>query len=116
MNEQPIKTLAALAMQLAPIFRKYHVLRVVVFGSVARGEATRRSDLALIVIQQTEQRFLDRYDGILAEITQAVGPQSVDLLIYTPEEAAHCVNRRWMANVLRDGKLIYESNGQCLSS
>jgi len=110
MNEQPDNTLAALVMHLAPIFRKYHVMRAIVFGSAARGEATRRSDLDLVVIQQTEKRFLDRYDGILAEITRAVGPQSVDVLIYTPEEAAHLVNRRWMANVLRDGKLIYESN------
>lgn len=38
-----------LAAQLAPILRRHGVIRAAVFGSVARGEATRTSDLDLSV-------------------------------------------------------------------
>lgn len=39
-----------------------------VFGSLARVEASRRSDLDLIVVVDTDARFLDRYDALLAPI------------------------------------------------
>ena len=64
--------LAKLAVQLRPIFEKHHVLRALVFGSLARGEASRRSDIDLLVVQHTDKRFLERYDSILRDITQVV--------------------------------------------
>ena len=39
-----------LRIKLKPIFEKYGVECAFVFGSVARGEATRRSDIDLIVV------------------------------------------------------------------
>ncbi len=51
-------------------------------------DLSRHSDVDLILVQETDKRFLDRYDGILAEITTALGRHAVDLLIYTPEELA----------------------------
>lgn len=41
--------------KLTPIFARYGVERAFVFGSVARGEQTRRSDIDLIVIQDVDQ-------------------------------------------------------------
>jgi predicted nucleotidyltransferase len=59
-----LPTAESLAELLKPVFQKHNVRRAFVFGSVARGEATRRSDIDLIAIQETEKRFLDRYEGI----------------------------------------------------
>ena len=98
-----------LATRLRPTFEKYQVLRAIVFGSLARGEGSRRSDVDLIVVQNTEKPFLDRYENILYEITRAVPGRDVDLLIYTPEELVQLRHRRWIANVLKEGKTIYES-------
>jgi predicted nucleotidyltransferase len=98
-----------LATRLRSTFEKHRVLRAIVFGSLARGEGSRRSDIDLMIIQQTEKPFLARYDGILSEITQAVSGRDVDLLIYTPEELAQLSHRRWIARVLQEGKTIYES-------
>ncbi len=61
--------LEQLATQLRPIFEKYHVLRALVFGSLARGEASRRSDIDLLVVQHTDKRFLERYDGLLRDLS-----------------------------------------------
>ncbi len=98
----------ALAARLKPIFRRYGVLRAIVFGSWARGDASRHSDLDLLVVQATEKRWLDRYTGILRDITAAVGT-GVDLLIYTPEELEAIKERPLIKTALREGKVIYES-------
>lgn len=49
-----------LAFRLRGIFKRHHVLRAIVFGSVARGEMLRKSGLDLIIVKETEKRFLDR--------------------------------------------------------
>jgi predicted nucleotidyltransferase len=106
-TEQQVQ-LEALAAQLRPVFEKHHVLRAIVFGSLARGEASRRSDVDLLVVQPTDKRFLERYDGLLHDITQAVEGRDVDLLIYTPQELAQLAHRPLIVAALREGKAIYE--------
>jgi predicted nucleotidyltransferase len=98
-----------LAGRLRPIFEKYHVRRAIVFGSFARGEASRRSDVDLLLVQETDRRFLERYDGLLREITQAVSGRDVDLLIYTPQELTQLAHRPIVAAALREGITLYES-------
>ena len=97
-----------LSARLRPILAKHGVLRAIVFGSWARGEASRRSDLDLIVVQETDKRFLDRYDPLLREIAQAVPGRDVDLLIYTPQELVQVADRPFIARALREGRTIYE--------
>jgi len=94
---------------LHPVFKKYRVLRAILFGSLARGEASRRSDLDLIAVQDTDRRFLDRYEGFLREVVEAIPAREVDLLIYTPEELARMAQWPWIATILREGITIYES-------
>ena len=77
------------------------------FGSLVRGES-RRSDVDLLLVQETDKRFLDRYDGLLREITHAVSGREVDLLIYTPQELAQLAHRPFINTALREGQTIYE--------
>lgn len=100
--------LERIAERLRPIFERHGVLRAIVFGSLARGEGSRRSDLDLIVVMDTDKRFLDRYDELLAPITSALPERAVDLLIYTPVELTRIAHRRFIAGALREGKIIYE--------
>lgn len=115
--------LRELEVKLMPIFERHGVERAFVFGSVARGEHTRRSDVDLIVIQETGKRFLDRYEGILADIHSAIGPirRSVDLLIYTPSEFAELPRSAFVRRMLNESKVIYErkqesSPSECVAS
>jgi predicted nucleotidyltransferase len=51
--------------------------------SLARGNVGSTSDIDLIVVEDTDKRFLDR----LAEVYAAVVPRKgLDVLVYTPEE------------------------------
>jgi predicted nucleotidyltransferase len=97
-----------LVARLRPILARHGAIRAIVFGSWARGEVSRHSDLDLIVVLETDERFLDRYDPLLREITQAVPGRDVDLLIYTPQELAQLADRPLIERALREGKTIYE--------
>ena len=98
----------AIGKTLAPVFRKYRVLRALVFGSMARGEATRRSDVDLILIQDTDKRFFDRYDGLFEDVGTKIKDRAVEMLIYTPQELEKIKHRPFVARALREGKTIYE--------
>ena len=101
--------LLALRERLLPVLRRSRVQKAIVFGSFARGEVSRHSDLDLILVQQTNRRFLDRYDGLLYELSRAVPERDLDVLIYTPEELAAMSQRAFIAAALDEGKVIYES-------
>ena len=85
-HDRQRQTVEAMSSRLMPIFRKHGVQRVILFGSLARGDDTRRSDLDLLVVMETDAAFLDRYDRLLPKIVREVPGRDVDLLIYTPEE------------------------------
>lgn len=80
--------------------------KVILFGSWARGEATRRSDVDLFVVWQSSLGPLDRIGKVLDTLPDA--PFSVDAIVYTPEEVARCQHRPFIAQLLREGKVIYE--------
>src|SRR5512136_411250 len=100
--------LEVLAARLRPLFRKHSVLRAIIFGSMGRGEATRRSDVDLLIVQETDRPFLDRYDDLLQEVVREAPGRDVDLLIYTPNELRDAAERPFIATVLKEGKVIYE--------
>ena len=50
--------------RLAPDIERLGFEKAVVFGSFARGTATRRSDIDLITVMRTEKRFFERYDEL----------------------------------------------------
>ncbi|MCP4167118.1 MAG: nucleotidyltransferase domain-containing protein [Chloroflexi bacterium] len=107
-------SLTEIATLLRPIFQQYNVQRAIVFGSLAREEDTRRSDLDLIVIKETDRHFFDRYAGLLADIIDVVPGFDVDLLIYTPRELEQMMDRRFIIRAVTEGKIIYESEQEPL--
>jgi len=95
---------------LLPVFRRYRIVRAIVFGSFARGEASRHSDVDLILVQRTDRRFLERYEGLLYDLNVALPEATVDVLVYTPEELERIRKRAFLARALREGVVIYESD------
>jgi predicted nucleotidyltransferase len=59
-NSKKRDWLGDLASRLHPVFEKHRGLHAIVFGSLARREASRQSDLDLIPIWDTDKRFLSR--------------------------------------------------------
>lgn len=81
------------------------VRKVLLFGSLARGEVHGRSDIDLIVVQETDRRFLDRLDEMYALLRPEV---ACDILVYTPEEMARLESeRRFVRRAVAEGQVLH---------
>lgn len=82
------------------------VERVLLFGSWARGTATRRSDLDLVVVWPTDLPPLARIGRVLELLKDA--PLPVEPIVYTPEEFASRRDLPFLRGVLREARVLYE--------
>ena len=81
--------------------------RIILFGSVAEGKIGEWSDLDLVVVMETELRFLDR----MKQVRRLVRPNAgMDVLIYTPREWEHLRRTRPFVReeIVGKGTIIYE--------
>ena len=77
---------------------------VLLFGSLARGDFRDHSDIDLIVVKETEKRFLDRLDEFYDDAREAM-----DVLVYTPQEFEVMKRRPFVKNALKEGRILYEA-------
>lgn len=80
---------------------------VVLFGSMARGHITETSDLDLIVVMETSERFVNRAIKIVAALQPRV---PVDLLVYTPGEFKQMRERPFVQLALAEGQVLYAAD------
>ena len=91
------------------IARSCRPQRIIVFGSFARGDTHELSDLDLIVVAKTEERFFDRIGrarDACADLDIEVRP-----FVYTPEELAQMLDQgnAFLETALAEGRVAYES-------
>jgi predicted nucleotidyltransferase len=82
--------------------------QVILFGSYARGEATDRSDVDLMVVAQSD---LPRHKRAVRLYTQfRPYPFGRDIVVYTPQEVEEGRKSAlsFVSGVLREGKTLYE--------
>lgn len=103
-------TNALIADMTARIARDFHPLRIILFGSHARGDATPDSDIdLLVVLSDTTDK---REAAIQIRRTLRDLPVGKDIIVTTPDEIA----RRGdligpvLRPALREGKVLYERN------
>ena len=85
----------------------YDPERIILFGSAARGDTDEYSDIDLIVIKETDRRFVQRLVDISAFISPYI---SVDVFVYTPGEIKAMVEdgNPFIEEALKDGIVVYE--------
>ncbi len=79
---------------------------VMVFGSRARGTASRKSDLDLLVVYDTQEPPLERIGKLLSLLADC--PWPLEILAYTPEELQNIQNRPFIRRIQEEGKVVYE--------
>ena len=94
-------------IQLATYFKELGVSKAILFGSTSRGSSTKRSDIDLLVVLDTDERFFDRY-GAFEKIYTCFKGSCLDLLIYTPAELDRIGHRSFIKRILAEGQTIYE--------
>lgn len=85
---------------LTPVFDQYHISQVILFGSVAKGTATKKSDLDLLV--KSNLRGL-KFVGFMEAIRQATG-MPVDVFDVSHIEQGSLIDQEIQAT----GVKIYE--------
>jgi predicted nucleotidyltransferase len=95
-----------LRRRIAPHVRRAR--KVIVFGSVARGEADAGSDLDLIIVADTTRPFLERFKDFAG--LYDVWPR-LDLLVYTPEELERMAaeDNPLIRQALAEGVVLHEA-------
>jgi predicted nucleotidyltransferase len=79
---------------------------VLLFGSWARGTASRRSDVDLLVVWQTDERPLDRIGRVLTILIDS--PLPVDVIAFTPQELESRRHSHFLRRILSEGRTLYE--------
>ena len=87
-------------MVLAPVFAAYGISRAVLFGSVAKGTATEKSDLDLLVDSKLQGLM---FVGFLEAVRQGVGMR-VEIFVVRHFETESKIDRE----ICSTGVTIYE--------
>ncbi|MFH0992182.1 MAG: nucleotidyltransferase domain-containing protein [bacterium] len=85
--------------------------KAILFGSLARGTDTKRSDVDVAFVQNTSLRFLDRLDQPLLLLTDRIRGRALDVLVYTPTELERMCSEEnhFILRLLKEGRVLYES-------
>jgi predicted nucleotidyltransferase len=98
----------ALEQILHSLIAQHQPERVILFGSLARGEISEWSDIDLVIIKDTPLPFLQRSREVALLCQSTVG---VDFLIYTPSEWAQLLTDRnpfGLEEIAQRGRILYE--------
>ncbi len=89
------------------LVREYRPEQIWIFGSLAFGETTDWSDIDLLIVKETDVRFLDRTKEVLQLLRPRVG---MDILVYTPSEFDQLCRERpfFRREILGKGRILYE--------
>ena len=103
-----MSTAEILAEMKDRIVRNFRPAKIILFGSHARGDAGKHSDIDLLVVMSdVEDR---RETAVSIRRVLADLPASKDIIVSTPEEIAHkgTLVGTILRPALREGKVIYE--------
>mgnify|MGYP005840867853 FL=1 len=78
--------------------------RIVLIGSMAQGTVNPYGDIDLVVVMRTQERFLDRMKAVYLSIQPAV---AMDILVYTPEEFEEIKDSPFLAQALKEGRVLH---------
>lgn len=95
--------------EIEAIAQGYRPDRIILFGSLARGDVHQHSDVDLLILkdQDLEERFHDRISAVLAFCSGEIG---VEPLIYRSDEVEQMLaqGNDFLATALREGVTVYD--------
>ncbi|NVM56581.1 MAG: nucleotidyltransferase domain-containing protein [Desulfobacterales bacterium] len=83
--------------------------KVILFGSHAFGNPRPDSDIDLLIIKDTSERFIDRWvtvQRILSDRTRRIG---LETIVLTPQEISRrlAIGDQFIAEIMEEGKVLY---------
>jgi predicted nucleotidyltransferase len=107
--EDPEKIETLIRRLVQKIVAEYSPSKVILFGSHCTGTAGADSDVDLLIIKKTSDRFLDRWTAVLRILTGMHRGVPVEPLVLTPEEVQKrlAAGDQFITEILEKGKLLY---------
>lgn len=88
---------------------EYAPQKVVLFGSYAGGTPRPDSDIDLLIIKETQERFFDRLFRVRQAISGTHDGIPLDLIVLTPQElnARLEIGDQFIEEILERGRVLY---------
>lgn len=96
---------------LQKLLAQYQPQKVILYGSYAYGNPHPNSDIDLLIIKDTSERFIDRWTAVQHLLSDSTRRVPIEPLVLTPHEVEHRLRRgdQFVAEIFRKGKLLYEA-------
>ncbi len=100
-----------LERMLKRLVAEYKPKKVILFGSHAYGTPHPDSDIDLLIIKETPERFLDRWVTVQGILTGTHRFIPVETLVLTPQELEKrlAVGDQFIGEILEKGHVLYEA-------
>lgn len=98
------------AQQLAKtIVQKYKPEKIILFGSVARGDARRDSDIDLLIIKSSNKKKAYRIKEVFELLRNSGRNYPLDPIVYTPKEIKKrlSLGDYFVKRILMEGETLY---------
>jgi predicted nucleotidyltransferase len=91
------------------LIAEYSPEKIILFGSYAYGEPDEDSDIDLLIIKRTQERFLDRVDEVRRSVTGLHPRIPLEPIVMTPEELEERLRKgdQFIAEIIQRGEVLY---------
>ncbi|GAI96927.1 unnamed protein product [marine sediment metagenome] len=87
----------------------YAPQKVILYGSYAYGKPDRDSDIDLLIIKNTSERFIDRWVTVQQILTGTHPSIPVETLVLTPQEMEKrlAIGDQFVEEIINKGEVLY---------
>lgn len=91
------------------LVNQYTPQKIILFGSYASGQAHSDSDVDLLIIKETTERFIERWVAVRHILSDPRRKVGLDVLVLTPQEVSERLARgdQFVAEIINNGKVLY---------
>ena len=85
--------------------------KIILFGSYAYGEPDADSDLDLLIIKKTSERFIDRWVNVRQIVSDPKRSIPFEPIVLTPDEVKErlAIGDQFIEEILTKGEVLYAS-------
>jgi predicted nucleotidyltransferase len=94
---------------LAKLLAGYTPEKVILFGSYAYGSPRPDSDIDLLIIKKTSERFIDRWVNVRRILSDPRRTVPLETLVLTPDEVSQrlAIGDQFLAEIMEKGEALY---------
>lgn len=107
MNTEEIKRI--IGQIVTKLQTDYGPEKIILYGSYAEGAPNPDSDLDLLIIKETDERFIDRWSTVRRILSDSTRNIALETLVLTPQEILTRLARgdQFLAEILQKGQVLY---------